>query len=87
MITIPLDAGVRIFALENEEWVEINQKYHEFYIQETRNVNILPGDYLPYEIAGDFPETDEDLLVRVYVLGWEGSENNPLGAYIELVLH
>ena len=87
LITIPFDEGIKIFALEGDEWVEINKQYDEHYQQNQRNVNFLPGDYVPFQFVGDFPDTDEDLLVRVYVLGWEGSESNMLGAFIEMKLH
>jgi hypothetical protein len=86
-ITIPLDEGIKIFYLTGEEWIEINQRYDEFYPQTQQNLSLRPGDLIPYEFTCDFPDTDEDLLVRAYILGWEGNEKNPVGAFIEMKLY
>jgi len=87
LITIPIDKGVRIFVQEGEEWVEINQLYDDRYEQYQQNLILLPGEYIPFEFSGDFPDTDEDIRVRVYVLGWESNTSNPIGAFIEINLH
>ena len=87
LITIPIDKGVRIFVQEGKEWVEIDQQHDDYYEQNQQNLYLLPGEYIPYEFSGNFPDTDEDIRVRVYVLGWEGNESNPLGAFIEIKLH
>ena len=87
LITIPFDKGVRIFVQEDDEWIEIDQLYDDHYEQNQQNLILFPGEYVPFEFSGDFPETDEDIRVRVYVLGWESNESNPIGAFIEIELH
>ena len=85
-VTIPYDEGIKIFAFYDNEWVEINQKYDESYQEDQRDVVFYPGDFHPFAFMGDFPDSDEDLKIRIYVLGWIGDESNPVGAYIELIL-
>ena len=86
-VTIPYDEGIKIFAFYDNEWVEINQKYDESYQEDQRDVVFYPGDFHPFVFMGDFPDIDEDLKIRIYVLGWIGDESNPVGAYIEMVLN
>lgn len=86
IITIPFDEGIKIFALYDNEWVEINKKYDDSYQRDQCDLVFYPGDFNPYAFMGDFPDIDEDLKVRIYVLGWIEDESNPVGAYIEIIL-